>query len=104
MSSAAYPQLRDLEPGDRVPVDLHVLDYRDGTRPRWTVAQAEELESGGRRLTLVDPDNGPELDGVAVTVLTWSHKTLKSQPHRLGRPIGNTLCDLDQQGRREALV
>lgn len=102
MRSAAYRVLSRLAAGDEVPVDLYVLDYRDGARPRWTVEHVEPLASGGRKLVLVDPDNGADDlfdDGrrVHVTVITWPGKTLRTQPYQDGP--GNTLCDLDQQGR-----
>lgn len=105
----AHHHLHHLQPGDAVPEGFYVLDYRDGERPRWTVAQREDL-CVGTKLVLVDPDNGADDlfdDGTraAVTVLTFpptsrhKAKTLRSQPHRLGSSLGNQLCDLDQQRR-----
>lgn len=92
--STAWPHLRGLVPGDRVPAELYVLDDQDGTRPRWMVHSARPMSSGGVFLVLVDPD-----DGVALTVLTWPHATMRSQPHQLGEAPDPTLCDMDQQGR-----
>lgn len=106
-AGAAWPQLRTLAVGDQVPRTLYVQDYADGTRPRWTVRELEALPSGGRRLVLVDPDNGAgdlfdEGQRVAVVVLAWPTKTLRSQPHTFGSCAGNTLCDMDQQARAAA--
>jgi hypothetical protein len=102
----AWSLLRNLQPGNPVPADMYVLDYRDRERPRWTVEEREEFpDTAGIRLVLVDPDNGADDlfdDGVraAVTVLSFATgRTLRSRPHRLGHPFGNTLCDLDQQRR-----
>lgn len=105
--SPAWRHLQGLAAGDPVPAELYVLDYRGGERPSWTVHEVELLDSGGRRLVLVDPDNGGgDLfdDGVraALTVISHPGKTLRSQPHRLGGGWGSMLCDLDQQGRRVA--
>lgn len=36
-----YAALRDLQPGQAVPASVYVSDYRDGTRPAWTVDAAE---------------------------------------------------------------
>lgn len=105
MKSNAYRHLRSLAVGDVVPSELYVLDYRDGTRPEWTVHQVEELPSGARHLTLVDKENtdardlfGPCGVVVALEVITSPRKTLRSQPHALGS-AWDTLCDLEQQGR-----
>ena len=105
--SPAWEHLKDLQPGDLVPPALYVLDYRDGERPRWQVQAVEELDSGGRKLTLVDPDNGKDdlfadlLPTVSLVVLTWPTKTLRTQPFLFGTSF-NTLCDLDQQARHVA--
>jgi hypothetical protein len=105
--SAAWPYLQGLAPGDLVPDALYVLDYRDGERPRWTVRSVEELDTGGRVLVLVDRDNGADdlfgaREPVALRVITHPGKTLRTQPFMYGASAGNTLCDLDQQGRHVA--
>lgn len=105
--SAAWGYLATLAAGDPVPTELYMLDYRDGERPRWMVHSVRDLDTGGRVLVVIDRDNGAtDLFGprepVALTVITHPNKTLRSQPHVLGRSMGNTLCDLDQQGRHVA--
>jgi hypothetical protein len=105
--SAAWKYLRRLAPGDAVPAELYVLDYRDGDRPRWTVHSVEELDTGGRVLVLVDMGNGADelfgaADPIALRVITHPTKTLRTQPFpRSGNPPP-MLCDLDQQGRHVA--
>lgn len=105
--SAAWEHLRNLQPGDPVPSDLYVLDYRDGKRPRWRVREVEELPSGGRAMTLEDPDNGAdEILGTAtpvcLQVITSERRTLRTRPYLLGLDPQPTLCDMDQQGRNAA--
>lgn len=104
--SAAHAFLRGLEPGAVVPAECYVLDYADGIRPRWTVHSAETRGAGVLRLVLIDPDNAGGLveDGrpVAVTVITWPAKTLRSQPYPLGTTPRPMLCDMDQQARANA--
>lgn len=107
--SAAWQYLRSLQVGDAVPEDLYVLDYRDDTRPTWTVHAVEELaDTGGRVMVLVDRLNSDDADlfggGLfpAVRVITHPNKTLRTQPYPLGGHPGYTLCDMDQQGRNAA--
>lgn len=105
--SAAWKYLRDLQVGDAVPAELYVLDYADGGRPRWQVHSVTELGSGQRVITVVDPDNGSsdlfdDRARVALTVITWPAKTMRSQPHMLGTDPPGMLCDMDQQGRHAA--
>lgn len=107
--SAAWRHLHGLEPGDSVPAELYVLDYRDGERPRWVVHSVEELITGGRMLVLIDESQpyAADLFGrtelpVAVRVIAHRNKTLRTRPYVLGGAAGPTLCDLDQQGRHTA--
>lgn len=100
--SPAWTHLRDLSPGDQVPTDLYVQDYKDGTRPRWTVHSTAHLSSGGRYLVLVDPATEGDEVTVAVTVLTWPSSTMRTQPHVLGEDWEPILCDMDQQARHVA--
>lgn len=104
----AWARLSTLQPGDPVPADVYVLDYRDGTRPPWTVRAAEALPSGGRKLVIENPEHGLLGDlfavgeRVRVTVLVWPGKTLRTQPYLEGGEPGPTLCDMDQQARHVA--
>lgn len=107
--SAAWPLLRSLSPGDQVPPELYVLDYRDGDRPRWTVREVEDLVTGGRVLVVVDSDNGAEdlfgaADPVALRIVTHPNKTLRTQPFPLSGQPAPMLCDLDQQARHHAVT
>lgn len=104
--SESWALLVGLRRGDSVPSELYVLDYRDGSRPDWVVSEAEELATGGRRLTVVDETNTDKgdffggSDRIALTVLTWPTKTLRTQPYLLGSTARPMLCDMDQQARR----
>lgn len=100
--SAAWPYLRDLAAGNLVPAELYVQDYKDGTRPLWTVHSTAELLSGGRMIVLVDPATADEEVTVAVTVLTWPNSTMRTQPHVLGEGWEPILMDMDQQARHVA--
>jgi hypothetical protein len=105
-AATCHRLLRDLRPGDRVPAPVHVADYRDRSRPPWTVAEREPLGAEGVRLTLVDVATGDMFDRVAVVVLTFPRKTVRTrpQPHGLTGPaiVGGKLCDMLQQGRHAA--
>lgn len=104
----AWPVLAELQAGDEVPAECYVLDYHDGERPRWTVHEVQELGSGVRKLTLVDPNNGAWEDllgastPVALMVLSCERWTLRSQPYELGTVPAPTLCNMDQQARHVA--
>lgn len=107
-TARAWPVLAELQAGDEVPASLYVLDYGDGARPRWTVHEVQELGSGVRKLTLVDPSNGTREDllsvvaPVALMVLTCERWTLRSQPYELGTVPTPMLCNMDQQARHVA--
>lgn len=101
-----YEALAPLHPGASVPAHVHVADYRDGGRPRWTVVERQELEHGGVVLALTDPDNRDLFDEARVIIIAFPRKVLRTpiQPHSADAParVGNKLCDLAQQGRYAA--
>lgn len=74
--------LRSLEPGDRVPETAPVLRYADGSNPEWVVRESWRIHAGGRRLLLVDRSASLSRD-VALIVLTWPGRTLRTDPYFL---------------------
>lgn len=100
-----FAALSTLQPGDRVPATLYVADYANGARPSWTVVERKPMGHGWR-LLLVDPDCRDLFDQVAVVVLTFPGKTLRTPPqlHNPDAPavVTGKLCDMLQQGRYAA--
>ena len=106
--SLAYPHLRGLQVGAEVPRALYVLDYSDGTRPRWTVHERQDVGAGVVRLVLVDTANGADdlfhdaEHPAALTVLTCPRFTRRTRPYVLGHGEPDEMCCMDAQGRAAA--
>lgn len=100
--SDLYAALAPLQIGQCVPSEIYIADYADGTCPAWIVADRQDLDAGGIRLDLEDPNNGDLFDRVRLVVLAFPGKVLRTppQPHGLMPAIiAGKLCDLAQQAR-----
>ena len=102
-SARLYAALAALQPGAAAPDAAYIADYADGRRPRWTVVAREDLDAGGVRLELRDPDNGDLFDEARVVVLAFPAKVLRTPVQACARDgsavVAGKLCDLAQQAR-----
>lgn len=102
-SAQLYAALAALQPGAEAPATAYIADYADGQRPRWTVVARQDLDAGGVRLELRDPDNGDLFDEARVVVLAFPAKVLRTPIQACARDgaavVAGKLCDLAQQAR-----
>lgn len=98
IAAHVYAALSALAVGDRVPADVYVLDYEDGTVPRWCVAAITPTAADGYVLTVEDEGQQATLwDGaVRVGILTFPTKTVRTRPF-MGETWPGQACDMVQQ-------
>lgn len=102
-SAQLYAALAPLQLGAVVPEEAYIAGYADGQRPRWTVVAREDLDAGGVRLELRDPDNGDMFDEARLVVVAFPAKVLRTPVQSCARDgaavVAGKLCDLAQQAR-----
>jgi hypothetical protein len=109
--SEIHQAVKDIKPGERIPEQIYVQDYRDGSIPPWTVQECSPC-GNGLYLTLIDPTTRhgygyPANSYVGLDLITMPTRTLAGGlylyypgPECVRRR--NQFCDVRQEARKIA--